>query len=97
MIIDQLIDNRTKVKVRQRLRKSSNGPDTPIRSLVKAFTWRAVGTLDTIAISWVLTNEFTIAFSIGSVELVTKMVLYYIHERAWVQVRWGKRTKNDHV
>lgn len=95
MIIDQIIDSRTKVRVRQRFRKNASGPDSPARSLVKAFTWRAIGTLDTIAISWVVTNEFSLAFSIGSVELLTKMILYYFHERAWVKVRWGKNNNYE--
>jgi uncharacterized membrane protein len=61
------------------------------RSLVKAISWRALGTLDTMVISWIITGKLVIAVSIGSVEVVTKCILYYFHERAWMRVRWGKK------
>ena len=60
------------------------------RSLLKTISWRIVGTIDTILISWIITGTLTLAFSIGLVELVTKMVLYYFHERAWNKINWGK-------
>jgi uncharacterized membrane protein len=60
------------------------------RSLLKTISWRLIGTLDTILISWVITGALTLAFSIGFVELVTKMVLYYFHERAWNKINWGR-------
>ncbi|WP_157515091.1 DUF2061 domain-containing protein [Gaetbulibacter saemankumensis] len=64
--------------------------EKPLRSIVKSLSWRTVGTLDTILISWFITGELTLAFSIGSVELVTKMVLYFFHERIWNSIKWGK-------
>ena len=60
------------------------------RSVAKAFSWRAVGTLDTIIIAWLITGTFTIALSIGVIELVTKMILYFFHERIWNSIKWGK-------
>ena len=60
------------------------------RSLLKTISWRIIGTLDTILISWIITGTLTLAFSIGFVELVTKMVLYYFHERAWNKINWGR-------
>lgn len=57
---------------------------------MKSLSWRTVGTLDTILISWIVTGELTLAFSIGSIELVTKMVLYFFHERVWNKIKWGK-------
>jgi len=53
------------------------------RSIVKTVSWRAVGTIDTMLISYLITGNFIMAISIGSIEVVTKMVLYYFHERAW--------------
>ena len=53
------------------------------RSLLKTISWRIVGTLDTMLISWIITGSFKWGVAIGSVEVVTKMVLYYLHERAW--------------
>lgn len=61
------------------------------RSIVKSISWRAVGTVDTIIISWFVTGKPTLALSIGAVELVTKMVLYTIHERVWEHISYGKR------
>ncbi|MEX1002019.1 MAG: DUF2061 domain-containing protein [Crocinitomicaceae bacterium] len=51
--------------------------------MLKTISWRIVGTIDTMVIAYLLTGELAIAFSIGSVEVVTKMILYYLHERAW--------------
>jgi uncharacterized membrane protein len=70
--------------------KSDTAKEKPARSVVKSISWRIIGTLDTILISWVITGQLTLAFSIGSVELVTKMVLYFFHERIWNGIKWGK-------
>ena len=60
------------------------------RSLVKTISWRAVGTITTVTISYVITGTMALAFSIGGIELVSKMVLYFFHERAWEKIKWGK-------
>lgn len=60
------------------------------RSLLKTISWRAVGTLATVAISYALTGTLALAFSIGGIELVSKMILYFFHERAWNNIKWGK-------
>lgn len=65
--------------------------ETKRRSVVKAFTWRTLGTLDTIVISYVLTGEIKTAVSIGGIEIFTKMFLYFFHERIWNMIKWGKR------
>ena len=67
------------------------GGATKRRSIVKAFTWRTIGTLDTIIISYFLTGEIAIAVSIGGIEVFTKMILYFFHERIWNFIKWGKR------
>ncbi len=64
--------------------------DKPLRSIVKSLSWRIIGTLDTVVISWIITGQFALAISIGSIELVTKMVLYFFHERLWNIIKWGK-------
>lgn len=61
--------------------------DTKI-SACKAVTWRLLGTIDTMIISFFMTGDVKIAFSIGSFEVFTKMVLYFIHERVWA--KWTK-------
>jgi len=65
--------------------------ETKRRSIVKAITWRTLGTLDTIVIAYVLTGEITTAVSIGGIEVFTKMFLYFGHERIWNMIKWGKR------
>jgi len=63
---------------------------TKSRSLAKAITWRTTGTLDTFLISLLITKKPFIAASIASVEVLTKIVLYYFHERIWNKVKWGR-------
>ena len=53
------------------------------RHILKTLTWRIIGTIDTIVLSWLITGSLTLGFSIGGVEVVTKMILYFLHERAW--------------
>jgi len=53
------------------------------RHIVKTITWRIIGTLDTMILSWLITGNWKWGIAIGGVELITKMVLYYLHERAW--------------
>lgn len=57
--------------------------DSATKSILKTISWRVVGTIDTILIAYFLTGEVSVAFSIGSVEVFTKMLLYYLHERFW--------------
>lgn len=66
------------------------------RSIAKTVSWRTVGTLDTIIISYFITGDLTMAASIGSIELFTKMALYYFHERAWNKISFGKIKEPDY-
>lgn len=70
--------------------KTDKASERPIRSIVKTLSWRIVGTMDTIGISWLLTGEIDTALAIGSVELVTKMILYFGHERVWNLINFGR-------
>ncbi len=60
------------------------------RSVVKAISWRVTGTLDTIVISFIITGHLKWALSIGFVELFTKITLYYLHERIWNRISFGR-------
>lgn len=64
---------------------------TKSRSLAKAFTWRTTGTLDTFLLSWLVTGKASTAGLIAGAEIVTKVGLYYFHERAWNRVSWGRQ------
>lgn len=88
MILDQFLISR---KTEQQSRVESISSEDSLRSILKSISWRAIGTLDTIIISFFITGEVSLALSIGSIELVTKMVLYFFHERLWNLIKWGKK------
>jgi len=84
MIVDQFIISSKKEKRTQQQERFS-------RSLLKSISWRIIGTLDTIVISYLITGKLAFALSIGGIELITKMILYVVHERVWNKVNWGKK------
>jgi uncharacterized membrane protein len=65
--------------------------DTHSRSFAKALSWRVTGTIDTIIISLVVTGSIKLAAAIGLTEVITKSLLYYLHERAWLKIPYGRR------
>lgn len=87
MIADRILINRRTANSSYQTDRVSEHPK---RSIAKSISWRAIGTLDTIIISWIITGTLSLAFSIGLVELVTKMVLYFLHERMWNTIKWGR-------
>jgi len=60
-----------------------------VRHLAKTITWRVVGTIDTVILAWVISGDPATGFKIGAAEVVTKMILYYFHERAWYKINFG--------
>jgi len=86
MLFDSLIAARTN-------RPSESGH---IVSITKAVSWRIVGTIDTWIISFWVTGKWEFAFSIASIEVFTKIVLYYFHERAWEKIK-DRATIKDKV
>ena len=65
-------------------------PETHSRSFFKAVSWRILGSVDTFIISYFVTGKLVFAASIASVETVTKVILFYGHERVWAAVPWGR-------
>jgi uncharacterized membrane protein len=59
--------------------------DSPYRSLAKAISWRITGTIDTFLISWIITGQALLASGIAFTEIMTKITLYWLHERAWAK------------
>jgi adenylylsulfate kinase len=57
------------------------------RSLLKAISWRALGTIDTFVLSWIITGRVDLAAAIGGVEIITKTALFYLHERVWAKIK----------
>jgi uncharacterized membrane protein len=72
--------------IKARIEKEQKG-DSNLKSVLKTISWRIVGTLDTIMISYFVTGEVSMAISIGSVEVFSKLILYYFHERAWTSIK----------
>jgi uncharacterized membrane protein len=68
-------------------------PEAHSRSLVKAVSWRVLGSIDTFVISYFVTGRLVFAASIASVETFTKICLYYFHEQAWARIGWGRADK----
>lgn len=68
--------------------------DKPYRSIVKSISWRVTGTIDTFLISYLITGQVKFALSISGVELITKITLFYFHERLWNRIKFG-REKNE--
>jgi uncharacterized membrane protein len=69
-------------------------PEAHTRSLVKAVTWRVVGSLDTFVISWVVTGKLKYAGIILGIETFTKIGIYYLHEQFWAWVPWWRPDPN---
>jgi len=59
------------------------------RHIAKTITWRAIGTLDTMLLAWLFTGNPLTGVKIITAELITKMILYYFHERVWYISNWG--------
>ena len=59
------------------------------RTILKTISWRIVGTLDTMLLGWLITGSPLVGLKIGALELITKFVLYYIHERIWLKSKYG--------
>ena len=64
---------------------------TRTRSVFKAISWGIVGTLDTMALGWIITGNPIMGLKIGALELFTKFILYYVHERIWLQSKFGTK------
>ena len=63
------------------------------RHVLKTITWRIIGTLDTMIIAWIITGSLEWGLAIGGIEIFTKMILYFLHERAWY--KFSKFGVND--
>lgn len=59
------------------------------RHFAKTISYRILGTLDTLLLSWFISNDLSVGVKIGFLELVTKMILYYFHERLWFRSKFA--------
>lgn len=67
------------------------------RHLAKTVTWRIIATIDTILLSWLVTGEIALGLAIGGLEVLTKMVLYYLHERTWYKSKFGIKKELPYI
>ena len=65
------------------------------RHIAKTISWRVVGTMDTMVLAWIITGNPITGFKIGLAEVITKMILYYLHERTWYKVDYGLPGRRD--
>jgi sulfate adenylyltransferase large subunit len=65
--------------------------ETHVRSIAKAVSWRATGSLDTFVLAALITGNSKLAGAVALTEILTKTALYYVHERAWALIPWGRR------
>lgn len=66
------------------------------RHILKTISWRIVGTIDTIILTWVITGSWKVGLSIGGIEVITKMILYFLHERIWYKfIKFGVTKKSQ--
>lgn len=82
-----------------------NTKDSPGRSIAKAISWRVMGSIGTFLISFVIFRRFTNqslsevlgnATFVAIIEVIFKIVLYYIHERLWTNIMWGKYWRKNY-
>lgn len=80
----------------ERLWFKINLPNSNKRHIFKTFSWRVVGTLDTFVLAWIITGSPFTGLKIGVVEIITKLIFYYIHEKIWYRIDFGleKRYKD---
>ena len=64
--------------------------DTIVRSLVKTISWRLTGTFCTFLISFIILGDITTSSTIALIQLIFNTVMFYIHERIWNIIKWGK-------
>ena len=60
------------------------------RHVLKTITWRIIGTIDTMILGWIITGNALTGVKIGGMEVITKMALYFLHERVWFKINFGK-------
>ena len=65
--------------------------DTNVRSIAKTISWRITGSFSTFVISYMILGSFLIAGSIAIVQVTANTILYYIHERVWNKIHWGRK------
>lgn len=61
------------------------------RTVAKAVSWRVIATFTTMTLVYIFTREWTVSVGVGITEVIAKILFYYLHERAWEKISWGKK------
>ena len=73
---------------------TKNG-DSKKRHIAKTVTWRIVGTIDTMILAWLISGNPMVGLKVGGAEVITKMILYYFHERGWYKIDYGLKQRRE--
>jgi uncharacterized membrane protein len=65
--------------------------ETHRRTMMKTISWRIVATLTTGIIVYIFTGKILLSLGVIGVEALTKILFYYLHERVWNKIQWGKK------
>lgn len=61
------------------------------RTVIKAVSWRILATFTTMTIVFIFTKRMLLSLGVGLIEVIAKVTFYYLHERAWQKISWGKK------
>jgi len=67
--------------------------ETHLRSFFKGITWRIIATLTTMTLVFIFTGDFVLTLGVGFFDIVSKLIFYYLHERIWDRIQWGRYKK----
>ncbi|WP_428264458.1 DUF2061 domain-containing protein [Haliangium sp.] len=70
--------------------------ETRKRSLAKALSWRIVATVITMAVAFALTREVEVAAAVAGLDTTIKFGAYFVHERLWLRIRFGRYQPTDY-
>lgn len=71
-------------------KQKKHGLEAHSRTVAKAISWRIIATMITMTVVYIFTGEWLITIGVGAVEVVAKITFYYIHERIWHKISWGR-------
>jgi len=63
--------------------------ETHARSILKGVTWRFIASGTTMIVVYIVTGDLALVASVGAVDVIAKLLFYYLHERTWGKVHWG--------
>jgi uncharacterized membrane protein len=69
--------------------------DTSKRSVAKAISFRVIATAATLVLVWILTGDLATASVVGVFDVISKLIIYYLHERAWDRFSWGMESGSE--